>query len=246
MNDSWETVSVDNSPMRLYVSRPEGMGPFPAVIVIQNQDGVREFTQEMTRRVARAGYFAVAPELYHREGEPQTPEQTANIKHSRRDTNVINDIDATIGFLRGCANADTGNLGIVGFCMGGRIAFLMAAASMSFKAAVDFYGGGVYSKWGDRPAPSELAASVSCPVQGHFGELDRNPPPDEMRRLDAELTKLGKEHQFFFYANAPHGFNRPGWDGYRSEADATSWTRTLEFFAKHLGEASAAKAAAVG
>jgi len=85
MENSWETVTVDNSSMRLYLSQPEGKGPFPAVVVIQNQDGVGEFTQEMTRRVAQAGYFAVAPEIYHREGEPKTPEQTASIKHSRRD-----------------------------------------------------------------------------------------------------------------------------------------------------------------
>jgi carboxymethylenebutenolidase len=245
MKNSWATVTVDNSPMRLYLSQPEGSGPFPAVVVLQNQDGVGEFTQEMTRRVAQAGYVAIAPELYHREGEPKTAEQTASIKNYRRDANVINDIDATIGFLRGCAKANTAKLGIVGFCMGGRIAFLMAAANQSFKAAVDFYGGGVYSQWGDRPAPAALAADVSCPIQGHFGELDRNPPPDEMRRLDAELTKLGKEHQFFFYANAPHGFNRQGWQGYRPEADSASWARTLEFFSKHLKDAGAGRPAAV-
>ena len=246
MKNSWETITVDNNPMRLYLSQPEGPGLFPAMVVIQNQDGVGEFTQAMTRRIAEAGYVGIAPELYHREGEPKTPEEVANFKHTRRDANVINDINATVTFLRGCAAADTSRLGIVGFCMGGRIAFLMAAASQSFKAAVDFYGGGVYSKWGDRPAPSELVANVSCPVQGHFGELDKNPPPDEMRKLDAELTRLGKQHEFFFYAGAPHGFNRQGWDGYRPEADATSWARTLEFFKKHLSAVAGQKAAAVG
>jgi carboxymethylenebutenolidase len=172
-----------------------------------------------------------------------TPERTASIKDSRNDSNVLNDIDATIAFLRGCAEADTSNLGIVGFCMGGRIAFLMAAASKKFNAAVDFYGGGVYSQWGDRPAPSTLAANVSCPIQGHFGELDKNPPPDEMRRLDGELSKLGKEHEFFFYADSPHGFNKEGAASYRPEADRASWSRTLDFFAKHLGAAGAKKAA---
>jgi carboxymethylenebutenolidase len=246
MKNSWETITVDNSPMRLYLSQPEGPGPFPAMVVIQNQDGIGEFTQAMTRRIAEAGYVGIAPELYHREGEPKTPEEVANFKHTRRDANVINDINATVNCLRGCAAADTSWLGIVGFCMGGRIAFLMAAASQSFKAAVDFYGGGVYSKWGDRPAPSELAVNVSCPIQGHFGELDKNPPPDEMRKLDAELIRLGKQHEFFFYAGAPHGFNRQGWDGYRPEADATSWARTLEFFKKHLSGVAGQKAAAVG
>ena len=246
MKNSWETITVDGNPMRLYIAHPEGEGPFACVVVIQNQDGVTEFTQEMTRRVATAGYLGIAPELYHREGEPKTAEQVANLKHSRRDTNVITDINATIDYLRGCADADAGRLGIVGFCMGGRVAFLMATASKSFKAAVDFYGGGVYAKWGDRPAPAEFAGAISCPIQGHFGDLDKNPPPAEMRRLDAELTNLGKSHEFFFYAGAPHGFNRKGWDGYRPEADAASWTRTVSFFGQHLGAAAREQAVAAG
>lgn len=244
MKNSWETVTVDNSPMGLYLSQPDGPGPFPTIIVIQNKDGVKEFTQEMTRRVAEAGYVGIAPRLYHRTGEPRNNEETENLRHARRDTNVINDINATINYLKGCANADTSRLGIVGFCMGGRIAFLAAAATTSFSAAVDFYGGGVYAKWGtDRPAPSELAANVSCPIQGHFGELDTNPPPEEMRKLDAELNRLGKQHEFFFYDNAPHGFNRSGWNGYRPEADKISWQRSLAFFAKHLALAEQKKAA---
>ncbi|TMA64652.1 MAG: dienelactone hydrolase family protein [Deltaproteobacteria bacterium] len=246
MKIAWETVTIDQSPMGLYLCQPEGTGPFPAIIVGQNQDGVAAFTQEMTRRIAEAGYIGIAPQFYHREGEPKTPEDTANIKNTRRDVNVINDIHATINFLKGCATADTSRLGVVGFCMGGRIAFLAAAACDVFKATVDFYGGGTYQQWGDRPAPAMLAAQVSCPVQGHFGDLDKNPPPDEMRRLGAELTKLGKPHEFFYYADAQHGFNRSGWKGYRPEADATSWARTLEFFAKHLGGATTSKVAAAG
>ena len=245
MQTTWEKVTVDNSPMGLYVARPEGTGPFPAIVVIQNRDGVREFTQEMTRRVAEAGYVGVAPQLYHREGEPTTPEETENLKHFRRDTHVLNDINATIGCLRGRGDVDTSRLGIVGFCMGGRVAFMMAAASKSFKAAVDFYGGGVYSKWGaDRPAPAELAADVSCPIQGHFGELDTSPAPDEMRTLDAELRRLGKAHEFFFYPDSPHGFNRSDSRGYKPDHDATSWARSLEFFAKHLTLVPQKKAAA--
>ena len=247
MNSAWEKVTVDNSSMGLYVAQPEGGGPFPAIVVVQNQDGVKSFTQEMTRRAAEGGFVAVAPQLYHREGEPNTPEETANFKNFRRDTHVISDINATVQFLRGCTNVDASRLGVIGFCMGGRVAFLMAAASKSFKAAVDFYGGGVYSKWGaDRPAPAELATHVSCPIQGHFGELDKNPPPDEMRTLDAELRRLGKDHEFFFYPDAPHGFNRSGWKGYKSDHDKTSWARTLTFFSKHLGGADAKKAAAAG
>ena len=124
--------------MGMYLAQPEVAGPVPAIIVVQNQDGVAEFTQEMTRRVAAAGYVGIAPQFYHREGEPKTPEATASIKNSRNDVNVINDINATINFLKGCATADTSRLGIVGFCMGGRIAFLGAAATTSLQSCRRF------------------------------------------------------------------------------------------------------------
>ena len=242
MKNSWETIIVDNSQMKLYVSQPDGAGPFPAVVVIQNQDGVAEFTQEMTRRVAEAGYIAIAPDLYHR----NTPEMNADHNKrasSRLDSCVINDVNATVSYLKNFVGADVNRLGIVGFCMGGRVTFLMAAASRSFRAAVDFYGGGVYKAWGDGPAPAGRVANIACPLQGHFGELDKNPPADEMRSLDAELTRLGKAHEFYFYANAGHAFNRKNWDGYRSEADGTSWTRTLDFLNRHLNEVSQKNAA---
>ena len=243
MKTSWESVTVDNNPMRLYLCQPENTGPVPAIVVIQNQDGVAEFTQEMTRRVAEAGYVGVAPDLYHR----NTPEINADHQKraaSRLDVGVINDVNAAVDFLRGSAAADVSRLGIVGFCMGGRVAFLMAAADPRFRAAVDYYGGGVYKAWGDGPAPSDLAAKISSPIQGHFGELDKNPTPDEMRRLDGELTKLGKAHEFYFYPGAGHAFNRKGWDGYRPDADAASWPRTLEFFRKYLMAETPKKAAA--
>lgn len=244
MKNSWETVTIDNSQMGLYFSEPDGPGRFPAIIVIQNKYGVKEFTQEMTRRVAEAGYVGIAPLLYHRTGEPNNEEEIEQIRPSRSDTNVISDLNGTINFLKGCAKADTSRLGIVGFCMGGRVAFLAAAATTSFTAAVDYYGGGIYSKWGtDRPAPSELAANLSCPIQGHFGMLDTSPPPDEMHKLDAELNRLGKQHEFFYYDNAPHGFNCSGRKSYRPEADKISWQRTLEFFVAHLTPAAQKKAA---
>lgn len=243
MKTSWETVTVDRSPMRLYSARPDGRGPFPAVVVIQNQDGLAEFTQEMTERVADAGYVSVAPELYHREGPTVTEEDIASRKHTRRDTNVIADVNATVNYLKSCSFVDGGKLGIVGFCMGGRVSFLMACASPAFRAAVDFYGGGKFTAWGDGATAASRAPELQCPVQGHFGKLDKNPAPNEMLALDAELTRLGKPHEFYFYDDAPHGFNRQGWNGYKPDADAVSWSRTLKFFEAHLGGAARTKVA---
>jgi carboxymethylenebutenolidase len=166
MKTSWETVTVDNTSMRLYLCQPEGTGAVPAIVVIQNQDGVAEFTQEMTRRVAEAGYVGIAPELYHR----NTPEINADHQKragSRRDAGVINDVNAAVDFLRGCATADVSRLGIVGFCMGGRVACLMAAANPIFRAAVDFYGGGVYKAWGGSGAIGSRRGD-SLPHPGSF------------------------------------------------------------------------------
>src|SRR4029450_2442139 len=98
MRASWETVTVDNSPMRLYLCQPAATGPVPAIVVIQNQDGVAAFTQEMTRRVAEAGYVGIAPALYHR----NTPEINADHQKraaSRRDAGVINDVNTAVDFL---------------------------------------------------------------------------------------------------------------------------------------------------
>ncbi len=243
MKTFWETMTVDDSPMRLYVCQPDGQGPLPAAVVIQNQDGVAEFTQEMTRRLAEEGYFSMAPDLYHR----NTPEINADHKAqaaSRKDIAVIKDVNATIDFLKVRKEADAERLGIVGFCMGGRVAYLMAAANPRFRAAVDYYGGGVFRAWGDGPSPFQRSAEVHCPVQGHFGELDNNPSPEEMRRLDAELTKLAKPHEFYFYPDAGHAFSRKGWDGYRQDADCTSWRRTLNFLRKYLLNVTPKQAAA--
>jgi carboxymethylenebutenolidase len=245
MKASWESVAVDGSSMRLYLCRPDGAGPSPSIIVIQNQDGVADFTQEMTRRIAEAGYVALAPDLYHR-NSPEINADHAKRAASRMDAAVIKDVAATVNFLKGCAGADANRLGIIGFCMGGRVAFLMAATSSKFRCAIDYYGGGVYKAWGKGRAPADYAAEIYCPIQGHFGELDKNPPADEMRTLDAELKRLGKAHEFYFYPNAGHAFNRKGWDGYRPEADAASWPRTLDFFQRHLVGGTVKKVAAAG
>src|SRR5262245_27942519 len=232
MKNSWEKTIVDNSEMGLYLSQPDGVDPVPAIVVIQNKYGVKEFTQEMTRRCAAAGYVGIAPQLYHRTGEPATEEDVENLRSARNDTNILADLKGTFDFLKGCAKADTSRLAIVGFCMGGRVAFLAAAATPWFNAAVDYYGGRIYKAWGKGPpAPSELAANVSCPIQGHFGMLDTGPSPEEMHKLDAELTQHGKPHEFFYYDGAGHSFNNSGQRKYAPEADKISWQRTLGFFA---------------
>jgi dienelactone hydrolase len=102
------------------------------------------------------------------------------------------------------------------------------------KAGVMYYGGDTFSPWGDGPSPFERTAQIHCPILGHFGADDKNPSPDDMRRLDAEMTRLGKPHEFHSYANAAHAFANFGSGAYREHAAKASWPRTFDFFREQL------------
>lgn len=235
----WESIKVDGEDMKVYVAVPEGKGPFPAVVVIQHQGGVDEFIEEMTQRVASAGYVGVAPDLYHRD-PPDCKDDAPTRRGRLRDVTVVKDVNATVDFLKGHRGVDGERLGIVGFCMGGRVAYLMAAANPSFKAAADYYGGGTMVPWGEGQSPFDRTAEIHCPLIGLFGEEDADPSPADMRKLDAELTKQGKVHEFHSYPGANHAFmNRRG-NRYHAEGDRDSWPKTLAFFEKYLGRVSVA------
>jgi len=229
-----ERVTVDNNAMSLVISQPAMSGPLPAVVVIQHQYGVDKFMEEMTERFAGEGFFAVCPDLYHRDG-PDCKDDGPTRRGRARDLNIIKDINATVATLKSNKIVDSRRVAILGFCMGGRVAYLMAAASTDFKAAITWYGGSCFRRWGEGPTPFERTAQISCPIQGHFGETDQNPTLEDMAKLDAELTKHGKAHDFYVYKDTGHSFMDPHHpDKYVAQSDRESWTRAMEFLKKHL------------
>jgi carboxymethylenebutenolidase len=233
MESLWEKTMVGSDPMRLHISLPDGQGPFPGVVVIQHQGGVDEFTLEMTWRIASAGYMGAAPDLYHRDG-PDCQDDHPTRRARLRDATIILDVNATVDFLKGHKKVDGEKLGIVGFCMGGRVAYLMAAANPSFKAAVIYYGGSIFMPLGEGPSPFDRTAEIHCPMLGHFGEDDRNPSPEDVQKLDRELARCGKVHELHSYPGAGHAFMDKRSNSYRSHADEASWPRTLNFLSRHL------------
>lgn len=229
----WDTVDVDGSPMGCYVSAPEGAGPFPSLVVIQHAGGVDEFVRAMADRFAAAGYLVVSPELYHRQ-DPESGEDPLTRMGRLRDAEVVADVNAAVEHTKGLAEADAGRMGITGFCMGGRVAYLMAAHNRSLRAAVVFYGGNIMVPWGEGPAPFELSERIECPVLGLFGQEDANPSPDDVAKLDAELTRLGKAHEFHSYPGAGHAFMHFQRESYREEAAEDAWRRCLGWFQRYL------------
>jgi carboxymethylenebutenolidase len=232
MAGRWDTIDVDGA-MRCYVTEPSGSGPFPAVVVIQHAGGVDEFVRTMTDRVAEAGFAGIAPDLYHRD-DPKSSDDPLTRMGRLRDTNIVRDVQAAISHISTLGNVRADRIGITGFCMGGRVAYMVAEHSPELKAAVVFYGGNIMRPWGEGPAPFELSDRIGCPILGLFGEDDGNPNPEDVAKLDAELTQLGKEHEFHSYAGAGHAFMSEGRPSHRPEAADDAWRRCVDWFSHYL------------
>ena len=237
MPSFWENIQVDGQDMDMYASVPSGSGPFSAIVVSQHGGGVDRFIQTICDRFAEAGYAAVAPNLYHR-----IPDEVLNGDPRPRpwdvlsDPDIVADINATVDFLRNHPAISGDKIGITGFCMGGRVAWLGAASNPHIKALAPYYGGNLMVTWGAGEVPPyELAENINCPILFHFGEVDENPSQDDMRKFDGELTRLGKAHQFYTYPGADHAFMDFTTGRHHQEAADASWPRTLEFFAAHIG-----------
>ena len=235
-----DKLQVGGHEMEMYASVPAGSGPHPAVVIAFHVGGLDEFDKAIADRLAAEGYAAVVPDLFHR----LSPEVMAGPRLGRlehlSDPDIIADINAAVGFLQSNSAIDSDRIGITGFCMGGRVTWLMAAVNPVFKAAVPYYGGNIMSPWGAATqSPFDLSSGISCPMMFHFGATDGNPSPEDQVKLDAELTRLGKPHQFYAYEGAGHAFmDFTNGERHHQEAAATSWPRTLEFFAGHLKGAS--------
>lgn len=228
-----KTVPTADGGMAIHGAVPDGAGPFAAVVMIQHAPGLDTFMQTMADRLARAGYGAVAPDLYHRQ-PPSGLDQKQRMERLK-DTEVIADVNAAVDYLGREKTVAAERLAVMGFCMGGRVAYLMAAANRAFKAAVVYYGGNTRKAWGEGPTPFARAVEINCPLLFHFGADDTNPSPEDMRALDAELTRHHKPHEFHSYPNAGHAFmNFANPERYREAAANVSWPRTLEFLKRHL------------
>ena len=239
-SSDWETLEVEGTAMRTFVARPTDPAVAdiaPGVLVIQHAGGVDQFVQGMARRLAAAGFVAAAPELYHRQDPP--PDEPLERMGLLRDAEIIADSEAVLDLLGAEEGAAGRPAAVVGFCMGGRAAYLLAAASARLRAAVAFYGGNIRVAWGEGEPPFERLGEIRCPVLGFFGGRDSNPSPEDRDAIDAELTRHGVEHRFHSFAGAGHGYmDFTNATRYHTEAAADSWPLTLEFLSRHLAAAS--------
>jgi carboxymethylenebutenolidase len=230
------TLDTPDGAMDVHVEQPEGE-PRGAVIVIQEAFGVNEHIQDVTRRVAAAGYFGVAPALFHRAGGGTAGyEDFAKVMplfEGVSDDGVLADVDATISLLEE-RGFERSRIGIVGFCFGGRVSFLVAARR-ELGAAVTFYGGGIVtgSPLGF-PALIDEAAALQTPWLGLFGDLDQGIPIEGVEELRRKLGGASVAAEIVRYPDAEHGFHCDARGSYHEPSANDAWQRTLDWFATHL------------
>jgi carboxymethylenebutenolidase len=230
----WDTLQVDGQPMRAYLDVPPGGGTVPGVVVIMHGPGLDGFIQHQVEDLARHGYAAIAPDLYHRQ-PPDDADMMTRVGRLR-DHEILADADAAIAHLGRVPEARVGGLAVLGFCMGGRITYLLAGARpAAWQAAGVFYGGNIMKAWGEGPTPYELTGRIACPVIGFFGVEDANPSPEDVRKIDGELTAHGKAHEFHSYEGAGHAFlNFLNAERHRPKPAADAWEKMLGFLDQHL------------
>jgi carboxymethylenebutenolidase len=224
-----------------YFARPTGPGPFPGIAVIHHFPGWDEWTCEVVRKLAHHGFAVIAPNLYFRLGDGADPAIVAQARAEggMPDDQVMGDVASCAELLRARPDSN-GHVGVVGFCSGGRHAFLAACRIATLDAAVDCWGGNVIiddpAKLTDRQpvAPIDLTEAMHCPLLGLFGNEDSNPSPEHVDQLERALQRFGKSYEFHRYDGAGHAFNAWYRPQYRQEQAQDAWTRTLAFFDAHL------------
>ena len=221
-------VAVGGGSMNVYMAEPVGAGPHPAILLTFHRGGLDEFTCKYINDLATAGYVAAAPNFYHRS---PADADSGDAQGRVIDSELVDDIDATVAMLQGLETVQSDALGIVGHCFGGRNSYLGAATNPAFKACGVFYGGNTMVARGDgQPSPFERMKNITCPLMGFFGNDDQNPSPDDIDKIDAELTRHDVRHVFHQYNGAGHAFqNFTAPDRYREEQSKDAQAKLLAF-----------------
>ncbi|MDQ1397636.1 MAG: carboxymethylenebutenolidase [Acidimicrobiaceae bacterium] len=224
--------------MEIFEVPPEGGDARGGMVVIQEAFGVNDHIKDVCGRFAAAGYHTVAPELFHRAGGGTAPyddfSKVLPMFEGLDDAGILDDVDAALDRLRAAGFTDD-RIGIVGFCMGGRVTFLVALRR-ALGGAVGFYGGGIVTgRFPQFPPLIDDVEALRTPWLGLFGDKDESIPVEDVERLRQALSAVPAETEIVRYPEAGHGFHcdaRPG--HYDADAAADGWSRALDWFDKHL------------
>ena len=229
-------IPVAGGVMPAYRARPAQGSGLPVVLVVHEIFGVHEYVKDVCRRLATEGYLAVAPDLYRRYGDVSAltsiDEVIDRVVRKVPDAEVLADLDAVPPWAAS-DGGDAAQLGIVGFCWGGRIVWLYAAHSATLKAGVAWYGRLTGAERPETPRhPIDVSGELRAPVLGLYGGADAGIPQESVDAMRARLGE-GSGSEIVVFPDAPHGFHADYRPSYRKPAAAEGWRRMLAWFRQH-------------
>jgi carboxymethylenebutenolidase len=222
--------------LRGYYACPSGDGPFPGVVLLQEAFGINDYIQGEVRRLAEHGYAAISPDIFRGETFSYAEFDKVMPKlQALTDDAMLADIRASVAYLDAQANVVHGRYGTVGFCMGGRLAFLSSVEIPSIVAAASFYGGGIAP---DQPRLwkplADRFADVHAELLMIYGADDEGIAPSEHARVAESLSREKKRYELSVYPGAPHGFASKDRPSYRPQQAEAAWAETLALFGRTL------------
>jgi len=234
-----QVVKMGSYELPVYEARPASGKDTPIVLVISEIWGVHEYIRDCTRRFAKAGYCAVAPELFKREGGvAQIPnvQDILKIVLAQKREQTLGDLKATVDWAKTRPNVKASSVGVTGWCWGGSTVYQEAATNHDLKGAVAWYGPPArpYQGASGPVTGFDLAKDIHCPFLGLYGETDQNPKPEDATKMGELLKQHNKSVEVVIYPGAGHGFFADYRPSYNAAASQDAWKRCTDFFAKHL------------
>ncbi|WP_041862620.1 dienelactone hydrolase family protein [Bordetella petrii] len=235
-------IPVAGGSMPAYRAAPQGAKALPTVLVVNEIFGVHEYIQDVCRRLAKAGYLAVAPELFARQGDAskytEVAKLVAEVVNKVPDDQVMADLDATAAWAAQ-HGGDPKRLMVTGFCWGGRIVWLYAAHNPHLRAGAAWYGHVRNTTSPIKPAdPIQLVDRLAAPVLGLYGAADAGisvADVEQMREALGKGPEAARKSEIRLYKDAPHGFHADYRPSYRKEAAEDAWRRMLDWFERYGG-----------
>ena len=226
-------VPTADGDMPAYRAMPATGGPFPTVLVVHEAWGVHEHIKDLCRRFAKLGYYAIAPELFARQGNAAAitdPQERGRLLASIPTDEAMSDLDATVIFAKQSGKADTKRLAVAGFCWGGFVTWMYAAHNPALKAAAAWYGvDRKLSAWIPQN-PADVAGELKCPVLAFYGGQDKSITPEIIQKREDACKAAGKTCESKVYPDAQHGFNADYRPSYNAADAKDAWTRMLAWF----------------
>lgn len=243
MNIQTRSVTFQKGDLAIpaYLAIPEGEGPYPAVVVLQEIFGVNGHIRDVTERIAREGYIAIAPALYHRQAPGfetgYTPEDITigrKYKVQTKADELLSDIQGAIDYVKALPQIKADSIGCIGFCFGGYVAYLAATLKETI-AVASFYGAGIPdTAFGEGPTAMERTSQITGTLHAFFGTEDVSIPAKAVSQIEQALQQANINHKIYRYEGAGHGFFCDQRGSYNSDAAADAWEKVKALFLEKL------------